>query len=483
MERMKKIRIHIMVCLIILTGFCLVGVFSYITYSKIIRDDIRNISKLTTTNIYSEISTQLTKPIFVGLTMANDSFVENWLREEKKEKGSPEHQQKMQEYLNGLMMKYKYNSVFLVSDYSKIYYHFNGINKVISKDNQHDQWYYSFLGSKLLYDLDVDTDEANHNKLSVFVNCRIEDDDGKLMGVTGVGLELNKVQDLLTMYQNDFQLEAMLFDRNGVVQIHSDSTLIEKINVFDYKELEENKTAILSNKDAVNVYQYQSDNSEGYMITKYIEDLDWYLLVKKDTSVLNKSFQSSLINDIIIFLTVLLLILFIIAKLIKNNEESLRLLAKMDTLTGLKNRSGFDEAMEKILQNSRGEEEGFLFVIDIDNFKNINDIYGHMSGDKVLCHMVNTVKSCLKERGDIFRWGGDEFTGYVLSSQDKLEEMLADIFHSIESDMNLKKYKAGISIGITPIKKNETMDNLLKKADQALYKAKESGKNKYIIMD
>ncbi len=482
MERMRKIRIHILVCLIILTGFGSVGVLSYITYSKIIKDDIKNISKLTATNIYSEISIQLTKPIFVGLTMANDSFVENWLSEEKNNMANSEHQMKMKEYLDGLRLKYNYNSVFLVSENSKVYYHFNGINKVISEKNQHDQWYYDYIKSKLLYDLDVDTDEANHNALSVFVNCRIEDMQGKLLGVTGVGLELNKVQDLLSKYQEDFQLEAMLFDKKGIVQIHSNTELIEKINVFDNQSMQKNKASILGNKETVAVYHYKDKKSEGYMITKYIEDLDWYLLIKKDTAVLAKSFQASLFNDIIIFLAVLILILIIIAKLIKNNDQSLRLLAKMDTLTGLKNRSGFDEALEKILINAKGEENGFIFVIDVDNFKNINDKYGHLTGDTVLCFIVNIVKRCLKEYGDIFRWGGDEFTGYILLNRDKLEEMLGEIFHSIENDTDLKKYSAGISMGITPLVKDVTVDDHLKKADKALYLAKKNGKNKYMIL-
>lgn len=481
MERMRKIRIHILVCLIILTGFGSVGVLSYITYSKIIKDDIKNISKLTATNIYSEISIQLTKPIFVGLTMANDSFVENWLSEEKNNMANSEHQMKMKEYLDGLRLKYNYNSVFLVSENSKVYYHFNGINKVISEKNQHDQWYYDYIKSKLLYDLDVDTDEANHNALSVFVNCRIEDMQGKLLGVTGVGLELNKVQDLLSKYQEDFQLEAMLFDKKGIVQIHSNTELIEKINVFDNQSMQKNKASILGNKETVAVYHYKDKKSEGYMITKYIEDLDWYLLIKKDTAVLAKSFQASLFNDIIIFLAVLFLILIIIAKLIKSNDQSLRLLAKMDTLTGLKNRSGFDEALEKILINAKGEENEFIFVIDVDNFKNINDKYGHLTGDTVLCFIVNIVKRCLKEYGDIFRWGGDEFTGYILLNRDKLEEMLGEIFNSIENDTDLKKYSAGISMGITPLVKDVTVDDHLKKADNALYLAKKNGKNKYMI--
>lgn len=482
MKLTKKIKINIIISFIILTGFCSVGVVSYNTYSKIIKDDIKNISKLTATNIYSDISNQLTKPIFVALTMANDRFVEDWLKEEKKDLASAEHEKKMTNYLNGLKNKYKYNSVFLVSDYSKIYYHFKGINKVISVNNAHDKWYYDYLKSNLAYSLDVDTDEENHNKLSVFINCRIEDERNKLLGVTGVGLQLNKVQDMLRSYKNDFQLDAMLFDKNGVVQVHPDSDRIEKTNVFQYKVLKQNKDSILANKKNISVYRYKDGKSEGYIITRYIEDMDWYLLVRKDTSVLTKSFHVLILKDIIIFLVVISTIIFIINGLVKNNDKKLIRAAKTDVLTGLTNRRGFDEALEKLIHNAKSTENCYIFVFDIDNFKMINDKYGHLAGDHVICEIGNHVKACIKDYGDVFRWGGDEFAGFTINDHEAIEERINVLFDSIQTSKVIQEYKVSISMGITLLQNTDTLDTLLKRADKALYRAKENGKNQYVII-
>lgn len=477
----RKIKINILVCVIILAGFSSVGAISYYTYSKIIKDDIKNISKLTSTNIYSEICNQLTKPIFVGLTMANDSFVKDWLKGEKENVSSLEYQKKIEDYLNSLKVKYNYNSVFLVSENTKNYYHFKGINKVISKNNAHDQWYYDYIKSNLTYELDVDVDEANHNKLSVFINCRIDDDKGQFLGVTGVGLELNKVQDLLMRYRDDFQLEAALFDRNGVVQVHSNSELIQKNNVFDNKTLEDNKAAILSNKDSITIYQYKDKESEGYMIVKYIEDLDWYLLIKKDTSVLVRSFESFLLKDFIIFFAVLALIIIIINNLTKNNDKRLLRMAKTDVLTSLTNRRGFDEALEKIIHNTKDVDNCFVFIFDIDNLKKINDIHGHLAGDDIICHVGNKVQKYLNKNGEVFRWGGDEFSGFVFCKKEELDEILNNIFGAIRNSSDYKKYNASISMGITELLKSDSIDDILKRADSALYQAKDSGKNTYII--
>lgn len=89
--------------------------------------------------------------------------------------------------------------------------------------------------------------------------------------------------------------------KNILVQIHSDTKLIQKRNLFDDKYLSRNKSVILDNKDTLTVLKYKEGGSEGYMIIKYIEELNWYLLVKKDTSVLEKSFWSIILKDIIIF--------------------------------------------------------------------------------------------------------------------------------------------------------------------------------------
>ena len=83
MEKKFRTKISILILATIIIGFISVFITNSITYNRIIQDDIKNISKLTATNIYSDISNELTKPIFVSLTMANDNFLKSWLKDEK----------------------------------------------------------------------------------------------------------------------------------------------------------------------------------------------------------------------------------------------------------------------------------------------------------------------------------------------------------------------------------------------------------------
>ena len=77
-------RTIILISIVIILGIFIVSIWNYKNYSEIIREDIRNISKLTSTNMYSQIDKELTKPIFVSLTMANDDFLKNWIHDEGK---------------------------------------------------------------------------------------------------------------------------------------------------------------------------------------------------------------------------------------------------------------------------------------------------------------------------------------------------------------------------------------------------------------
>ena len=482
MERRFKLSVNILICLIILAGFAAMAFTSYNTYSKIIDDDVVNISKLTSANIYSDIRNELTKPIFVALTMANDSFLKDWLRHEQAD-NTAEHQEKLRRYLLGIKEKYNYDSVFLVSGNSNNYYHFNGLNKVVSEKNAHDVWYYTFVKSRLVYDLDVDTDEANQGHLSVFVNCRMTDEDGSFMGVTGVGLEMDQVQNLLRTFEQEYNLKALLFGEDGAVQIDTNSGGISTENVFNSDILGENRQKILKNHDSLQVFQFKEQSFHGYYIVRYIEELNWYLLVKKDTSVLARSMYSQTARDTLIYVAVIMCVLIITNSIIRKNDKLKLSLMRTDLLTGLPNRRGFNEALAKAVGSMPGSGPLYVFVFDIDNFKTVNDDRGHLTGDSVLHAIGRLASNVFDEKGFVCRWGGDEFAGYFSGGRQEVTQALDLFFGAVRNDPSIKLYSTTVSLGITRACGIDTPQTLIYRADQALYKAKGSGKNHWVIME
>jgi diguanylate cyclase (GGDEF)-like protein len=161
----------------------------------------------------------------------------------------------------------------------------------------------------------------------------------------------------------------------------------------------------------------------------------------------------------------------------------------LDALTGLPNRAQFLERLERIVQytdHNRNFRFAVLFV-DLDGFKPINDTLGHKAGDAVLRHVARIFQSCLRQGDVVGRYGGDEFI-FLLNQINHPSEatQIADrLLARLEVPIDVgERVTVGASIGIafnTNI--GETTEELLRDADQAMYRAKAQGKNRYVISD
>lgn len=156
-----------------------------------------------------------------------------------------------------------------------------------------------------------------------------------------------------------------------------------------------------------------------------------------------------------------------------------------DPLTGLFNKRACHECSDYIL--SLGEKgKHYMIVIDIDDFKNINDTYGHLVGDEVISKVADIISSTLNGRGICGRFGGDEF--FILTSNIRTEVELRTLLTSMHKKILYAyentdyKFKITLSMGISLYPNDgTTYDELFKKADKCLYLAKDKGKHRYII--
>ncbi|MDD3476879.1 MAG: cache domain-containing protein [Sulfurimonas sp.] len=160
--------------------------------------------------------------------------------------------------------------------------------------------------------------------------------------------------------------------------------------------------------------------------------------------------------------------------------ENMRRLANTDFLTQIHNRFSFLNQFNSLLNRYKNSEIEFsLIMIDIDFFKNINDNYGHHTGDYVIIEVTKLAKECLRE-SDIFgRVGGEEFMVLLLyTSLGAAEEIAQRIRAKIDKhDFKYIKH-ATVSIGVVSYKKNEDSTDMFKRVDKALYEAKNSGRNR-----
>ncbi|WP_373035607.1 GGDEF domain-containing protein [Sulfurimonas sp.] len=165
-------------------------------------------------------------------------------------------------------------------------------------------------------------------------------------------------------------------------------------------------------------------------------------------------------------------------------KEELENLAITDRLTGLYNRVMFDKIISKELEEYKRYKRTFgLMLIDIDFFKEVNDTYGHLIGDEFLLELTSILKKYTRSSDTIIRWGGEEFIIISLEVDKNASMTLAENLRKRVEEHNFKTVgNKTISIGITLNKENDTINSILQRADQALYKSKNDGRNKINIL-
>jgi len=172
---------------------------------------------------------------------------------------------------------------------------------------------------------------------------------------------------------------------------------------------------------------------------------------------------------------------------LSKNLEKAKTASLTDGLTGVYNRAAFDRYIKKLSDTSTINNAVFsLLMIDLDNFKKINDTYGHQIGDRVLIAMTQKCKEEVRKEDFFARYGGEEFSvvlpGMALKAATKRASAIrkgiaARNFKLNDDDHKDVKIAFTISIGVSEYKKGDTVGTLIERADKALYAAKHSGKN------
>ena len=177
-------------------------------------------------------------------------------------------------------------------------------------------------------------------------------------------------------------------------------------------------------------------------------------------------------------------------ELLRKELAQIREESYTDSLTGISNRKAFDAALEEAVQKARlGKSTFTVLIADVDHFKLVNDNYGHLIGDKVLRFVASTLKWCVKGKDFVSRFGGEEFAVILLNTDItgaySVAEQIRRAIHAGKiKDLNSQKMldQVTISIGVAQFDSSDLPNDLLQRADQALYQAKAKGRNRVEIV-
>lgn len=166
---------------------------------------------------------------------------------------------------------------------------------------------------------------------------------------------------------------------------------------------------------------------------------------------------------------------------LSNKVKILEQTSNLDPLTKVFNRRALSAYLSEVCSNKSIPYHLHVLMLDVDNFKKINDTYGHITGDKILIFISNILRKTLRDGDKIFRFGGEEFTVIINRNSDEQCELIANRLLRLISSNKLiymgEKIYVTASIGVTKLVQNDTPDSLLSRADKALYISKNSGKN------
>jgi diguanylate cyclase (GGDEF)-like protein len=176
------------------------------------------------------------------------------------------------------------------------------------------------------------------------------------------------------------------------------------------------------------------------------------------------------------------LFLYICVNEIQNQHHTLTEMSITDSLTGLYNRTVLDLTLENAINLSKRENKSMtLLMIDIDNFKRINDTFGHLVGDEVLKCLSSLMKENFRKTDALFRLGGEEFLVLLRDSNRASSVMVAErLRETISNTEIIREQQVTISVGVSELTNHSQWKDWLSDCDQRLFKAKEAGKNKVV---
>lgn len=306
-------------------------------------------------------------------------------------------------------------------------------------------------------------------------------DEGNIIGYFSVDISLKSLPLIMKNYIIGKNGKNILLTNNKTVVFTSeDPKNKELISV----------TNLLSYIDVLKEKPYEEitiNNKKYYLIYQVIEVNNWGILQLIDKNEVMKPFQKTMATVLGIFLiSCILSIAILLVNVFEQRkiQQKLKNEAATDYLTGINNRKYFFENSQKAFTDAIAQNKCMsVLMIDIDEFKEINDNYGHDIGDTILKKVAEELGKSLRKEDILCRLGGDEFT--VLLPDTNKEMALTTANRILKNISQLKistekgDFSLTISIGASFLHREDTqVDELIKRADQALYRAKETGRNK-----
>lgn len=472
-------RLLIWLTLILVSGFLATSLAGYIASRDAIEHSISEQTlPLTGDNIYSEIQKDILRPVFISSLMAHDTFVRDWIL------NGEQGEQQIVRYLSEVKKKYGTISSFLISETSHKYYYAGGTLKSVSPDQPRDAWYFRVRDmTRADYETNVDHDMANRDSMTIFINHRVLDYQGKFIGATGVGLTLDTMSGVIDRNEARFRRNIYFVDGNGTIVLTGRSMRAVRGSIRDLPGVRSIAERILTRASTPIRLGYRADKADILVNSRFIPELGWYLVVEQNVSDDVLPVQRAFILNLAISFAVTLLVLAVTLLTVNRYQRRLERAASTDALTGLLNRQALELQFRNTIALSQRNGKPFAAILfDIDFFKQVNDTHGHLWGDAVIRAVAGIAREVVRASDVVTRWGGEE---YLILLNDCTLEQAAEVAESLRGAVERHDFampapnlRVTISLGVAQYRRDEAEAPFFSRADSALYQAKNGGRNR-----
>jgi signal transduction histidine kinase len=363
--------------LLLVIGFMSTSLASYFASRSAIRQNIIDTElPLTSDNAYSEIERDLIQPIVISTMMAHDTFLRDWVL------GGETDDTQITHYLQEISSHYHAVTSFFISDRTHRYYQTKGLLKTISETDAHDQWYFALRSHPEPYDVEVDTDEANRGELTVFIDNRVFDYQNHLLGVSGIGINVHSIRNMIDAYKRRFDRTVYFVGLDGrVVLTGSDGgPLGERAGDLIGNDAERRHLFADGQQGGSDNFEYRSKGSHHFANMRYVPELHWYLVVDKSERGPLAGVQHALYVNLLICAVTIVIVLALTTLVMRRYRRQIRIaenerygalsslahdirsphssiLALIDLQRGQSNRLPDDEFFNRILHYTRRASE------------------------------------------------------------------------------------------------------------------------------
>jgi diguanylate cyclase (GGDEF)-like protein len=462
------------------------GLAYWVSSAEVRRSIVERELPLTGEAIYSEIQRDILRPVFVSAQMAQNTWLRDWVEAGERDV------QPLLRYLREVKANNDAVTSFYVSALTNNYYHPSGAEKKVSASDPGDAWFFRAAKMKEDYEISGDPDAMNKLLLTLFINYKMFGRDGKLLGITGVGLSSENLVKLVKDYEQRFSRRISLVDEFGGVVLTADSqvTLPGKTRITpklsELPGLRDLEQRILNREPSQTRLAYTSETgTTTFVNSRYVPELRWYVLVEQDETKALAPVRRVLGLSALIGFAALLLTIAVVHTVVGRFQRRLELLASTDDLSQLANRRSGQRELERALNDAKANEQPLgLLVLDIDRFKSVNDSFGHAAGDRVIAVVARRIAHAVRPGDLVARWGGEEFIvvlrGGDPSAMQQVAERVRKAVCDEVIDIDGRTLAITLSVGAAQWQRGESGAGFFARADAALRHAKCDGRNRVV---